>query len=141
MAIVGADMTLPRVLKVEGASEQPYIKTTLQVKWDRAIAVLAAILGGEILAVGIVCYACRNTLVRDHGSSWSVARLLRSALVEHGEGVRSVDSGVEIAAEMQGVGMRYRGGKMADGCLEVGMVNGNGPGEVGGGGFRDGKYR
>lgn len=75
MAIVGADMTLPRVLKVEGASEQPYIKTTLQVGWDRAIAVLAAILGGEVLAVGIVCYACRTTLVRDHGSSWSVARL------------------------------------------------------------------
>ncbi|KAK0716365.1 hypothetical protein B0H67DRAFT_261603 [Lasiosphaeris hirsuta] len=47
LTIVGADVSLPRVTKIEGegALEQPVTSITLEVRWDRTISVLAAILG------------------------------------------------------------------------------------------------
>ncbi|KAK1833234.1 hypothetical protein QBC39DRAFT_370122 [Podospora conica] len=141
LTLVGADISLPKVSKIEGAAEHPFTSITLGVRWGRAIGVLAAILAGEVLAVGIVCYFCRNVLVRDHGSYLSVAALLKPALEAVPKGdVRSVDGGLEIAERMRGVEMRYRTVKTADGCLEVGLLH-RGSGIVGDGRFVEGKYR
>jgi hypothetical protein len=74
--------------------------------------VLAAILLGHLLAIGVVSFTCKGVLIRDHDSYLSVARLLRTA-VSTIEG-RSTDSGKELAdrisdgaAEVNGAGMRY----------------------------------
>ncbi|KAK5663330.1 hypothetical protein OQA88_3758 [Cercophora sp. LCS_1] len=64
LAIIGAEKQLPRVQLESGASEKPLIRTTLQVKWERAIAVLGAILVGQLLAVVVVFCWCRNVFVR-----------------------------------------------------------------------------
>lgn len=147
--IIGADVSLPKVTKVEGASEQPFVTMTLQVRWDRAIAVLAAIWGGEILAVAGLFGWClwKRVLVRDHASYLSVANLVRPAL-DKAAGIteiRSVDSGVEIARKMEKWGvarLRYQAATGADGCLEVSMLDRGAPRDAGGNGrFVDGRHR
>src|SRR4051794_12831533 len=36
LTIAGADMSLPKIAKMDGASERPFTSITLQVRWDRA---------------------------------------------------------------------------------------------------------
>jgi len=146
-AIIGADVSLPKVTKVEGASEKSFVIMTLQVRWDRAIGVLAAILGGEILAVVGLLGWCwwKGVMVRDHASYLSVANLMGPAL-QKAAGVteiRSVDTGVEIARKMEKWGMarlRYRAVTRADGCLEVSLLDRGVQASLDNGRFRDGRY-
>lgn len=99
LAIMGAERQLPRVTREQGASEKPFIVTSLEVKWPRAIGVLVAILTGQLLAVGVVFYASRGVPVRDHDSFLSLARLLRTAM-NTVEG-RSAHCGEDLAKSIQ----------------------------------------
>jgi hypothetical protein len=115
LAIVGAERQLPRVPRERGAAELPFIVTSLEVKWTRAAAVLAAILARQLLAVAVVFYAARGVPVRDHDSFLSVARLLRTAVntVEGG----SAAGGEELAEsirETAGGGIRYGTRRVGD---------------------------
>jgi hypothetical protein len=109
LAIMGAERQLPRVTRDRGASEQPFIVTSLEVKWGRAVAVLAAILAGQLLAVGVVVYASRGLLVRDHDSVLAAARLLRTAVntVEGGSAARGKELAEGIREAAGPGGIRY----------------------------------
>jgi len=145
--IIGADVSLPKTTKVEGASEKPFVTMTLQVRWDRAIGVLAAILGGEVLAVVGLLGWCwwKGVMVRDHASYLSVANLMRPAL-QKAAGVteiRSVDTGMEIARKMEKWGMtrlRYQAVTQANGCSEVSLLDRGAQGSFDNGRFIDGRY-
>jgi len=107
LAIMGAEEQLPRVTREEGASEKPFITTCLEVKWERAIGVLAGILVGQLIAIGVVFYASKGVAVRHHDSFFSVARLLRTAMgTVKG---RSADTGEQVADSIQETagGIRY----------------------------------
>lgn len=80
LALIGAQNSLPRIPLEEGASEQAVIITTLQVKWDRAIGVLSAVLGLQFLAIVITAIVTRRVPVLDHQSYFAVARLMRTAM-------------------------------------------------------------
>ncbi|KAK4455267.1 hypothetical protein QBC34DRAFT_460104 [Podospora aff. communis PSN243] len=109
LAVMGAEARLPRVVRDAGASEQPYIVTSLEVKWGRGMGVLGAILAGQLIAVAVVWAYSRGVWVRDHESFFSIATVLRTAVVQ-GRG-RSSDTGEQLAERMRGVvgegGMRY----------------------------------
>ncbi|KAK0711757.1 hypothetical protein B0H67DRAFT_491133 [Lasiosphaeris hirsuta] len=107
LAIMGAERQLPLVTREQGASSQPFIVTSLEVKWGRGFGVLGAILVGQLLAVGVVFGYSRRVPVRDHDSFLSVARLLRTAMnTIRG---RSADPGKELAESIRGTigGIRY----------------------------------
>ncbi|KAK0707873.1 hypothetical protein B0H67DRAFT_648009 [Lasiosphaeris hirsuta] len=104
LAIIGAEQLLPKVLKEQGASERPYITTSLEVKWGRSFGVLGTILAGQLLAVAVVFYTARGVVLRDHDSYLSVARLLRTAVNSLGKDVTgsgSTESGEELARRIQ----------------------------------------
>lgn len=107
LAIVGAERQLPRVPRNPGASEQPYIVTSLEVKWGRGMGVLGAILAGQLVAVGVVYAYSRKVWIRDHDSFLSIASVLSTA-IEEGKG-KSSDTGRELATKIGGVasGIRY----------------------------------
>jgi hypothetical protein len=73
----------------------------LEVRWDRGMGVLGAILAGQLLAVGVVYVYSRGVWVRDHDSFLAIARVLATAVVK-GEG-RSSDTGEELAKRIRGV--------------------------------------
>ncbi|KAL1841684.1 hypothetical protein VTJ49DRAFT_6723 [Mycothermus thermophilus] len=119
LAMIGAQEMLPRVVRDEGASEQAVIVTTLQVKWPRAIAVLAGVLAVQLLVVAVVWSLSRRVPVVDHDSVFVAARLLRTAMstVEGG----SLASGRDLA---EGIGkvagkMRYGTRRIYGGNEEV----------------------
>ncbi|KAK4113397.1 hypothetical protein N656DRAFT_616015 [Canariomyces notabilis] len=99
LAFLGAEERLARVTLEKDAFERTFSMTKLEVKWDRAISTLAALLAGQVLVIGVVFWACRGVPIRDHDSYLSVARLLRTAMdsVEGG----SSDSGRELAQRIQ----------------------------------------
>jgi hypothetical protein len=101
LATMGAEERLPRTARDPGASEQPFIITSLEVRWDRGMGVLGAILAGQLLAVGVVYVYSRGVWVRDHDSFLAIARVLATAVVK-GEG-RSSDTGEELAKRIRGV--------------------------------------
>ena len=138
---------MPKSTLVEGASPRPVIHRVLEVRWARAISVLAAVLAGEILAVAGVYFACRNVLVRDHGSYMSIARLLKLMLDMPGVEGRSVDTGKKLAERMKPATLRYRTRPKQDGNLEVvlarlpgGADKNHNQVEEGSSVFRDGRY-
>jgi hypothetical protein len=114
LAIMGAERQLPRVPREKGATEQPFIVTSLEVKWARAAGVLAAILAGQLLAVAVVFYASRGVLLRDHDSFLSVARLMRTAVntIEGGSAAGGKDL-AESIRETAG-GIRYGTRRVCD---------------------------
>jgi hypothetical protein len=116
LALLGAQERLPKVTLEKDASERPFITTKLEVKWDRAISTLAALLSGQVLVVGVVFWACRGVPIRDHDSYLSVARLLRTAMSSIGGG--SGDSGRELAQRIQDE-LARRAQKEEDAELEV----------------------
>ncbi|RYP62383.1 hypothetical protein DL771_009755 [Monosporascus sp. 5C6A] len=102
LAVAGAEKLLPKVLKEEGASERPYITTSLEVKWARSLGVLGAIFIGQLLAIGVVfSYTAKKVILRDHDSYLAMARLLRTAVDNCPAKGRSTDSGEEIARQLQ----------------------------------------
>ncbi|KAK4443860.1 hypothetical protein QBC34DRAFT_361207 [Podospora aff. communis PSN243] len=120
--IISADMLLPKEPLTVGASPRSYIQRTLEVKWDRAIAVLLAIFVGELLAISVVYYACRKVLVRDHESYLSIARLLMEYLEQPEAKGRSVDTGRELTEQMKHAKLRYKAVRTADGALRVTLL-------------------
>lgn len=62
LAIAWADSMLPRK-PVDGLRDKQYVNTTLQVEWRNVAAVMACILGGEILAVAVVLIYCRAVFI------------------------------------------------------------------------------
>jgi len=111
LAIIGAERELPRKTRDPNAtSADAYIVTNLKVKWPRAFGILAGLVAGQVLVIGVAAVATRNVPIRDHDSLLSVARLLRTAM-EKIEG-RSMASGEELAECIErelrlGEGMRY----------------------------------
>ncbi|XP_014561713.1 hypothetical protein COCVIDRAFT_85780 [Bipolaris victoriae FI3] len=119
LAILGADMQLPKVTKIPGASERLFIDVRLKVKLKEPIMVLFCIFGGQILAIGVVLFYCRKVFIRDHTSSLSIARLLKTTM-EDVEGM-STCTGEELAEHLdsKGVMMRYGTRRKGDKTLEV----------------------
>lgn len=119
LAILGADMQLPKVTKIPGASERLFIDVRLKVKLKKPIMVLLCIFGGQILAIGVVLFYCRKVFIRDHTSSLSIARLLKTTM-EDVEGM-STCTGEELAEHLdsKGVMMRYGTRRKSDKTLEV----------------------
>ncbi|KAK6496291.1 hypothetical protein TWF481_002316 [Arthrobotrys musiformis] len=124
LAIMGAEMILPKVTRDGGPSERPFVDVILTVRWSSVIAVLLAIIVGQLLIIIIVILYCRKVLVRDNNSYLSLARLMKSAM-EKVDG-RSTDTGVELAEylETKNVRMRY-GTRNTDkaGVYEVDLWN------------------
>ncbi|KAK5655738.1 hypothetical protein OQA88_5275 [Cercophora sp. LCS_1] len=118
LAVIGAEKQLPRVTREAGASEVPFIVTSLEVKWRRSMGVLGAILAGQVVVVWVVYWYVGGVWVRDHDSFLSVARVLRTAMA----GVKGLSTGTgkKLAERIEESvsGMRYgtRKGKMG---LEV----------------------
>lgn len=97
LAVVGADGELPLMQLSNETSPVTIVHTKLGVRWDRAIGVLAAILGGQVLVSIAVLYLCRQTFVPDYRSQVSTANLLKTI-------VASAElSGVEKMAELAAV--------------------------------------
>ncbi|CUS15094.1 unnamed protein product [Tuber aestivum] len=118
LAIIGADSQLPKVTREKGASEQPFISVALEVKWTRTIVVLVSILIGQLLAVAVVKFMCRNVFLRDHDSFLSLARILKTSM-QKVEG-RSAGNGKDLATFLDGEGVRMRYGTRArEDYLEV----------------------
>jgi hypothetical protein len=108
LAVLEAQETVPRMVKHEGDSELPFVIVALEVKWDRVFGILAAILVGLALAVGMTLFWCRNVVLRDQSSFLSLAMLLKKPL--EATGARTVDPGDKLARQMQDEGIRMRYG-------------------------------
>jgi hypothetical protein len=108
LTVMGAETVLPKVLRDAGDREQSYINITLEVRWPRAIAVLVAIVAGQLVAIAVVSFWCRKVFIRDHDSYLSVARLLRTAVYQI-EG-RSMHTGEELATYLEKTGLSLRYG-------------------------------
>jgi hypothetical protein len=78
LAVVGADGELPTMQLSNETSAVVIINTKLGVKWDRAIGVLEAILGGQLVVSAAVLYWCKQTFVPDYRSQVSAANLLKA---------------------------------------------------------------
>ncbi|KAH7558279.1 hypothetical protein J3E72DRAFT_370553 [Bipolaris maydis] len=123
LAILGAEALLPKVTQAPGTPEQLFIDVRLKVKLKESITVLVCIFGGQILAISVVLFYCRNVFIRDYTSSLSVARLLKTTM-EDVEGM-STSTGEELAEylESKGVMMRYGTRRKGDETFEVGLWN------------------
>jgi len=108
LTVMAADGQLPRMRPDgEGSDDNSRITITLSVEWSRVITVLVAIHVGQLIAVRLAYFYCRNVFMRDSDSYLSVARLLREAMnkVEGGTGLTGQELGKIMGK--QGVRMRY----------------------------------
>ncbi|RVD80415.1 uncharacterized protein DFL_008312 [Arthrobotrys flagrans] len=123
LAIIGAETKLPKVPRDMGASERPFVNVVLEVRWPRAIGVLAAISVGQLVVIAVVIFACRKVFIRDHDSYLSIARLMKTAM-EKVEG-NSTDTGRELAEHLgnKEVRMRYGTRLKESGIYEVDLWN------------------
>lgn len=124
MAVMGAETQLPRVTKEQGASEQPFTQTRLQVKWRYVWISLTCIQVILLSLVVAVCWICKKeaTPLPDHDSYLSFAWLLKTAMVEHGHEVPSEADGERLAEGLGKFGsMKYRLMKTKDGRWEWGI--------------------
>lgn len=80
LTIIGAQVKLPHIKADPAAKEEPIIITKLEVKWERAIGILAGVLGLNVALVLVTWLVSRNVPVIDHQSTLAVARLVRTAL-------------------------------------------------------------
>ena len=108
LAVLEAQKKVPRTVKHEGDAESLFITVALEVKWDRVLGILSGIWVGLALAVGLTLFWCREVVLRDQSSFLSIARLLKKAL--EATGGRSVDTGAELARQMEKDGIRMRYG-------------------------------
>ncbi|KAK3985424.1 hypothetical protein QBC44DRAFT_275230 [Cladorrhinum sp. PSN332] len=126
LTLIGAQSQLPRTTKEKGASEKPFVRTALEVKWPRAIAVVIAINAGALLAVFVIYWGCRSVLIPDKGrdSKLTVARFLYGFVGRSLERTTSVDTGKEMAKEMKDVRLMYgvrKTEELEDGVRELGI--------------------
>lgn len=123
LAVMGADIQLPRMTRIPGASERRFVNVRLNVDLKKPIEVLVGILAGQMLAIAVVVFYCRKVFIRDYASHLSVARLLKTTM----EGVQgmSTHTGEEITEylDSKGVMMRYGTRRKDDGALEVDLCN------------------
>ncbi|KAH6847530.1 hypothetical protein B0I37DRAFT_397674 [Chaetomium sp. MPI-CAGE-AT-0009] len=80
LAVVGADGELPLMQLSDASSAVTIVNTKLGVKWNRAIGVLGAILGGQLLVSAGVLYWCKHTFVPEYRSQVSTANLLKTVV-------------------------------------------------------------
>jgi len=92
-AIAFGNEICPRAQKDPRAHEKEDIKTTLEVKWARVAIAAGLIVAGQIIAITVVLYYCRNVYVRED-SHLATAELLKTVLVKINDG--SVMTGVEL---------------------------------------------
>lgn len=123
LAILGADMRLPKMTQEKNASERPFVDIKLKVDLRKPIAVLLSILVGQLLAIGIVQFVCRKVFVRDYASYLSIARLLKRAMNKV-DGM-STQTGKELVKYLdhEGVMMRYGTRQKGEENLEVDLWN------------------
>ncbi|PVH97868.1 hypothetical protein DM02DRAFT_657854 [Periconia macrospinosa] len=123
LAILGADIQLPRVTLIPNALPQKFVDRKLGVSWRESIPVLVSIFVGQTLAIGTVFFYCRKVFIRDHASNLSVARLLKTT-IENVNGM-STHAGDKIAEylEKEGKMMRYGTRRNDNGVLEVDLWN------------------
>ncbi|KAJ5031368.1 hypothetical protein PSV08DRAFT_173340 [Bipolaris maydis] len=114
LAILGAEALLPKVTQAPGTPEQLFIDVRLKVKLKESITVLVCIFGGQILAISVVLFYCRNVFIRDYTSSLSVARLLKTTM-EDVEGM-STSTGEELAEYLESKGRRDVRGRSVERC-------------------------
>jgi len=78
-------------------------KTTLQVKWNRVGIVAGTIVAGQIVAVAVVLYYCRNVYVRED-SYLTTAELLKTVLnkIEDGDAMTAKELGDSLDRVLEG---------------------------------------
>lgn len=108
LAVLGADNVLAKVPRDNSTTEKLFVTVALEVRWRRAIAVLVAILVGQVIAVGVVKYMCWNVFLRDHESFLALAVLLNTTAGKV-QG-RSTTLGKESASCLDGKGVKMRYG-------------------------------
>ncbi|KAM7205172.1 hypothetical protein V8F20_003309 [Naviculisporaceae sp. PSN 640] len=124
LSIIGAETQLPRVTKEEGASEQPFTQTRLQVKWHYVAISLVCIQVILMSLVFAVCWICKKSGVPlpDHDSYLAVAWLFKRAMGQGGVEMNSAGTGngerLAAALERDG-GLRYK--TASDGGEEWGL--------------------
>ncbi|EMD68531.1 hypothetical protein COCSADRAFT_350137 [Bipolaris sorokiniana ND90Pr] len=123
LAVLGADIQLPKVTQISGASERLFIDVRLNVKLKEPITVLMCIFGGQVLAIAVAIFYCRKVFIRDYASSLSIARLLKTTM-EEVEGM-STCTGEKLMEylDRKGVMMRYGTRRKGDEALEVDLWN------------------
>jgi len=92
-AIAYGDVICPYMKKDPKADWEEYVETTLKVEWSRVAGAASAIVAGQILAIAVVLYYCRNVYVRED-SFLATAELLKTVLIKIDNG--SVMTGVEL---------------------------------------------
>lgn len=116
LGFVGAQRQLPKITKEKGASEKPFIRTVLQVKWRRAMAVMIAINASAVFVILAVYLACRKVMIPNKGrdSPLLTARFLNEFIAGSSGKTTGVDTMREIAERTKNVRLRYetRGGEL-----------------------------
>ena len=109
LPIIGAQMRLPRILRDPGEPAEPFVLTGLEVKWARAVWILAALMGGQLLMVAVVAFLTRKVPVREHDSYLAVARLMRTAMntAERGSTAAAEELAESIRGKLRADGIRY----------------------------------
>jgi len=79
------------------------IETTLEVKWNRVAIVAGSIVAGQILAITVVLYYCRNVYVRED-TYLTTAELLKSVLskIEDGDTMTAKELGDSLDRVLEG---------------------------------------
>ena len=115
LPIISAEMRLPRILRDPGESAEPFVLTSLEVKWTRAVWILVALMGGQLLMVTVVAFLTRKVPIREHDSYLTVARLMRTAMdtVEGGSMAAAEELAEIIQGKLGAHGIRY-GTRMID---------------------------
>ena len=92
-AIAYGDLLCPYIQKDPKAHSIEYVETTLEVEWGRVAGAASAIVAGQILAIAVVLYYCRNVYIRED-SFLATVELLKTVLIKIEDG--SVMTGVEL---------------------------------------------
>jgi len=92
-AIAFGNEKCPRMQKDPKAHSKEDVQTTLVVNWGRVAIAAGMIVAGQILAIAVVLYYCRNVYVREDGHL-ATAELLKTVLIKIDDG--SVMTGVEL---------------------------------------------
>ncbi|KAG0642459.1 hypothetical protein HOY80DRAFT_901073, partial [Tuber brumale] len=98
--VYGNQKIFPRKSKDPNAREsQTHILTTLEVKWRRVAIAAGAIVAGQIFAIAVVLYYCRNVYIRED-SYLTTAELLKTVLNKIGDGSMMTTVELENALDM-----------------------------------------
>ncbi|CUS10972.1 unnamed protein product [Tuber aestivum] len=84
-AIAYGNQVFPRKLRDPKAGPTRHVLTTLEVKWHRVWIAAGIVVVGQVLAIMVVLYYCRNVYVRED-SYLVTAELLKTVLSKIGDG-------------------------------------------------------